>query len=76
MKRQVPQGLEGRNGEEGVRVYMPKTKFVISGVGLDVLKDGGKYPCAVCRKLWEQTPSSVTSVYTGYTRNAASSLVG
>ena len=28
---------------------MSKTKFLISGVGLDVLKDTGKFPCAVCR---------------------------
>ena len=72
----MPQGLEGRNGEERVRVYMPKTKFMISGVGLDVLKDGDKNPVLSVVRVWEQTPSSVTSVYTGYTRNAASSLVG
>ena len=36
--------------EKGFRVSMPKTKFMVSGVGLDVLKDSGKYPCAVCRK--------------------------
>ena len=35
--------------KKGLRVNMTKTKFLISGVGLDVLKDSGKFPCAVCR---------------------------
>ena len=35
--------------EKGLRVNMSKTKFLISGVGLDVLKDTGKFSCAVCR---------------------------
>ena len=34
--------------KKGLRVDMSKTKFLISGVGLDVLKDTGKFPCAVC----------------------------
>ena len=34
---------------KGLRVNMDKTKFLISGTGLDLLKDSGKYPCAVCR---------------------------
>ena len=34
---------------KGLRVNLPKTKLMISGLGLDVLKDSGKYPCAVCR---------------------------
>ena len=29
---------------------MSKTKFMVSGVGLDTLSDSGKNPCAVCRK--------------------------
>ena len=33
----------------GLRVNMPKTKCLVSGVGLDVLKNSGKFPCAVCR---------------------------
>ena len=33
-----------------VRVNIKKTKFMVSGVGMDVLKDSGKFPCAVCRK--------------------------
>ena len=28
---------------------MKKTKFMISGAGLDVLRDSGAFPCAVCR---------------------------
>ena len=36
--------------QKGLRVNMKKTKFLISGTGLNVLKDTGKYPCAVCRK--------------------------
>ena len=33
---------------KGLRVNMPKTKCLVSGVGLDVLKNSGKFPCAVC----------------------------
>ena len=29
---------------------MTKTKFMASGLDLDVLHESGKYPCAVCRK--------------------------
>ena len=36
--------------QKGLRVNMKKTKFLISGSGLDVVKDSGKFPCAVCRK--------------------------
>ena len=35
--------------DKGLRVNMPKTKLLFSGIGLDVLKDSGKFPCAVCR---------------------------
>ena len=38
-------GMESK----GLRVNMRKTKILISGAGLDVLKDSGKFPCAVCR---------------------------
>ena len=34
---------------KGLRVNMKKTKLLISGPGLDLLKDSGKFPCAVCR---------------------------
>ena len=33
--------------KKGLRVNMKKTKFMVSGSGLDVLKDSGKHPCAV-----------------------------
>ena len=36
--------------QKGLRVNMKKTKFLVSGAGLNVLKDSGKFPCAVCRK--------------------------
>ena len=39
-----------RMEDRGLRVSMPKTKCMVSGEGLDVLEDEGKYPCAVCRK--------------------------
>ena len=35
---------------KGLRVNMKKTKFLITRIGLDLLKDSGKYPYAVCRK--------------------------
>ena len=40
-----------KNGMEncGPRVNMKKTKFIISFAGLDVLRDSGAFPCAVCR---------------------------
>ena len=34
----------------GLRVNMGKTKMMISGPGLETLKDSGKHPCGVCRK--------------------------
>ena len=34
--------------EKGLRVNMKKTKVMISGTGLNMLKDSGLYPCAVC----------------------------
>ena len=46
---------------KGLRVNMKKTKFMVTGPGLDVLRDSGAFPCAVCRsnaiecsqcKLW------------------------
>ena len=33
---------------KGLHVNMKKTKFLVSGVDLDVLKSSGKYSCAVC----------------------------
>ena len=39
------EGLESK----GLHVNMTKTKFMASGIGLDILQDSGKFPCAVCR---------------------------
>ena len=39
------EGLESN----GLHVNMTKTKFMASGLGLDILQDSGKFPCAVCR---------------------------
>ncbi len=36
--------------EKGLRVNMGKTKVMMSGIGLDVLKPSGKHPCGVCLK--------------------------
>src|SRR6056300_1728659 len=35
---------------KGLRVNLNKTKFLISGPGLDVLQDSGACPCGVCRR--------------------------
>ena len=34
---------------KGLRVNMKKTKLMVTGPGLDVLRDSGAFPCAVCR---------------------------
>ena len=39
------EGLESK----GLHVNMTKTKFMASWLGLDILQDSGKFPCAVCR---------------------------
>ena len=39
-------GMESR----GLCVDMKETKFVVSGVDLDVLQKSGNYPCVVCSK--------------------------
>ena len=39
------EGMEAK----GLRVNMDKTKFMVSGVDLDVLHDSSKFTCAVCR---------------------------
>ena len=36
--------------DKGLKANMTKTKLMISGPELDLLRDSGKYPCAVCRK--------------------------
>jgi len=37
-------GMESK----GLRVNMKKTKFLISGVGLNLLQDSGEFPCSIC----------------------------
>ncbi len=39
--------MEGRDGAEGMRVNMIRTKLLISGAALDVMKDSGKFPLQV-----------------------------
>ena len=34
---------------KGLHANMTKIKFMASGLGLDILQDSGKFPCAVCR---------------------------
>ena len=34
---------------KGLRVNMNKAKLMVSGLGLDLLRDSGAFPCAVCR---------------------------
>ena len=41
-------GMESK----GFRVNMIKTKFLVSDIGLDVIKDSDKYPCTCCLPLW------------------------
>ena len=36
-------------GRKGLRVNMKKTKLLVSGLGLDLLRDSGAFPVAVCR---------------------------
>jgi hypothetical protein len=38
-------GMESK----GLKVNMRKTKLVVSGPGLDILRDSGAFQCAVCR---------------------------
>ena len=39
------EGMENK----GLRVHMKKTKLMVTGPGLDVLRDSGAFPCAVCQ---------------------------
>ena len=41
--------MEIEDGEKGLRVNMGKTKLMVSGSNLDVLRKSGKYPCGVCQ---------------------------
>ena len=37
-------------GMKGLQVNMGKTKIMVSGMNLDLLKKSGKNPCGVCHK--------------------------
>ena len=43
-----PKAWKAGMESKGLHVNMEKTMFLVSGVGHDVLKKSGKYPCAVC----------------------------
>ena len=45
MLKVCKEGME----RKGLRVNMKKTKLMVSGTGLDFLRDSGAFPCAVCR---------------------------
>ena len=56
--------------KKGLHVNMKKTMFMASGFELDVLKDSGKYPCAVCRMdVWGWHLFCALCASTGYTRS-------
>ena len=41
--------MERGYGTQGLRVNIKKTKLMVSGPGLDLLRDSGAFPCAVCQ---------------------------
>ena len=51
---------KSRDGEKGLHVNMVKTKILVSGINLDVLKKSGKDPCGVC-----QTVGSTDAIFCG-----------
>ena len=54
-----------------LKVTIAKTKFMVSGVGLEKLKDSGKLPVLSVAKEWGPTPSTVLFAKTGCMPNAA-----
>ena len=42
--------MESETEKTGLRVNMGKTKIMVSGFDLDLLKKSGKDPCGVCQK--------------------------
>ena len=40
--------LKAGMASKALRVHTTKTRFLVCGVGHDILKTSGKYPCAVC----------------------------
>ena len=61
--------------KKGLRVNMGKTKIMVSGMDLDLLKKSGKDPCGVCQKGVGSNATSVVAACAGYTRNAVASRV-
>ena len=41
--------MDSRYEKKGLRVKKKKTKFIETGSGLDLLRDSGEFPFAVCR---------------------------
>ena len=42
--------MESEIEKTGLRVNMGKTRILVSGLDLDLLKKSGKDPCGVCQK--------------------------
>ena len=55
--------------EKGLRVNAGKTKIMICGTGLDLLRSSGEFPCAE----WAATASSAKAVSIGCIRSAVGS---
>ena len=52
---------------------MGKTKIMVGGLDLDLLKSSGKVPCGVCQKRVGSNAIYVVAACAGYTRNAVTS---
>jgi len=50
VQRGLVADIIGRFETKGLRMNMGKTKVMVSGPKLDILKDSGQNPCGVCRK--------------------------
>ena len=55
--------------QKGLKVNIPKTVFMISGTGLDVLKDSGKTRAWYVTRVCGLTPFTAQAVPTGFTRS-------
>ena len=65
-------GMESK----GLRVNMAKTKFMVSGLGLDVLTESGEHPCAVCLKGVRQNSIFCSSCQKWVHGRTCSGIVG
>ena len=65
-------GMESK----GLQVNKKKTNFLISGTGLDLLKDSGSTLVLSVVKVLEATPLLALSASCGFTRNAAEYQTG